>query len=437
MDNTFQFEILNELIKQSEIGNNIVISPLSIYKILSLCANGADKKTLKEMVKSLCNKSLDEINDINRELNSTIDNFKTVTIANSIFTFLSKTQLEKKFLIKAGQYNANVEKIESCDQINKWCSNATNGKITEIIDSIDKETTMILINAIYFKGEWEKKFDKSKTEKKFFFNYKKEKKLIDFMFRKDKYYCYENEDTKILSLNYQKDNIKALIIMPSEENDINEYAKNFTIYNYKNILNNLTEDTVSLYFPKFEINYKSELNSIFQSLGMKKAFIDEADFSLISNDEDMKIDKIIHKAYIKVDEEGTEASAATAVKSGRKVKMKTPDMIVDHPFLFIIRNENLPVGHDILFICVIEDFKDIKSQKNIKDTDTDTGINNPQTQQINNQINNNINLLEFDYVDKPNKNNNNNNNNIDLLGDIFQSSSSYNVMNNNFNINII
>ena len=96
MDNTFQFEILNELIKQSEIGKNIVISPLSIYNILSLCANGADKKTLKEMVKALCNKSLDELNDINRALNSTIDNFKTVTFANAIFTFLSKTKLEKK-----------------------------------------------------------------------------------------------------------------------------------------------------------------------------------------------------------------------------------------------------------------------------------------------------------------------------------------------------
>ena len=333
--------------------------------------------------------------------------------------------------MKAGQYNANVEKIESCDQINKWYSNATNGKITEIIDSIDKETTMILINAIYFKGEWEKKFDKRKTEKKNFFNYKKEKKLIDFMFRKDKYYFYENEVMKSLSLNYKKDNIKALIIMPSEENDINKYAKNFTMYNYENILKNLAEETVSLYFPKFEINYKSELNSIFQSLGMKKAFTEEADFSLISNDEDMKIDKIIHKAYIKCDEEGTEASAATAVK-GRKTKLKeeTPIMVVDHPFLLIIRNENLPAGHDILFICVIEDFKDIKSEKNIKDTDT--GINNPQSQQINNKINNNINLLEFDYDDKPN----NNNHNIDLLGDIFQSSS-YNVMNNNFNNNLM
>jgi hypothetical protein len=203
------------------------------------------------------------------------------------------------------------------------------------------------------------------------------------------------------------------------------------MYNYKNILKNLAEETVSLYFPKFEINYKYELDSIFQSLGMKKAFTEEADFSLISNDEDMKIDKIIHKAYIKLDEEGTEASAATAVKYGRKTKLieKTPVMVVDHPFLFIIRNENLPAGHDILFICVIEDFKDIKSEKNIKDTDT--GINNPQSQQINNKINNNINLLEFDYDDKPN---NNNNNNIDLLGDIFQSSN-YNVMNSNFNNN--
>jgi hypothetical protein len=101
--------------------NGYVLGACYVLKILidQASEQGADKKTLKEMVKTLCNKSLDELNDINRALNSTIDNFKTVTFANAIFTFLSKTKLEKNFLMKAGQYNANVEKIESCDQINK------------------------------------------------------------------------------------------------------------------------------------------------------------------------------------------------------------------------------------------------------------------------------------------------------------------------------
>ena len=182
--NNFQFQIFRELIKQSEIRENMVISPLSIYNIISLCANGAANKTLEEMVKALCNKNLEEINNINKSINSEIHNLKTVEIANAIFTIFDKSKLEKNFQNAAKRYKAHVDKLESSEKINEWCSNATNGKITKIIQKIDKDMKMLLINAIYFKGEWEKQFKKSKTSKREFMNYKKEKKLIDFMFIK-------------------------------------------------------------------------------------------------------------------------------------------------------------------------------------------------------------------------------------------------------------
>ena len=137
---------------------------------------------------------------------------------------------------------------------------------------------MILINAIYFKGEWEKQFKISKTSKREFMNYKKEKTLIDFMFIKDKYDCFEDDKMKSVSLNYKNDNIKALIILPNDEYDINKYIQNFTMDDYNNILKNLTREEITLYLPKFEINFECELKNVFKKLGMKKAFTNDADF---------------------------------------------------------------------------------------------------------------------------------------------------------------
>jgi len=161
--NNFQFQIFRELIKHRESGENMVISPLSIYHILSLTANGADSKTLKEIIEALCNKSLKEINDINISICSKIYNYKTVLLLNAIFTQYATKDLEKEFLSKASKYKTYIDKLESADQVNNWCSDSTDGKITKIVDQIDSEINMILINAIYFKGEWEKEFDKERT----------------------------------------------------------------------------------------------------------------------------------------------------------------------------------------------------------------------------------------------------------------------------------
>lgn len=424
---SFQFQIFRELIKNSERGQNLMISSLSIYHILSLAANGASYKTLKEMIKALNNKNLDEINEVNKLINSQIENFKSVEIANAIFTLYNQSEFEKNFMNQVKKYKALVDKMENPEKINKWCKEATNGKITKIIDKFEDDMKLILINAIYFKGIWEKQFDKNKTKKKEFINYKKEKKLVDFMNINDKFYTYEGNNIQCLSLNYKNDNMKALIILPIDEYDINKFIQNFTMDDYKNILLNLTEEKVYLSIPKFEINFKCELKDILTNMGMKKAFSDDADFSSMLNKNEIKIDDLIHKAYIKVDEEGTEASAITEVKFKRKTKLKTPIMIVDHPFLFIIRNNNLPLTHDILFISKIEDFKD----NTIKNSDTDLNINKAQNMQLNNQINNNINLLDFN----DNIQNNNNTNNVNLLEDVFQNNGNNNNQTNSSNLN--
>jgi serpin B len=131
---------------------------------------------------------------------------------------------------------------------------------------------MILIDAIYFKGEWTQNFDKALTRKRYFYNSKKEKNLVEFMQSKDKHYYFENEDIQAISLNYKKDNMEALIILPKNDYDINNYIKNFNQKEYNNILGSLTYEEVKLYLPKFELEFEKVLNKILQYLEMKLAF---------------------------------------------------------------------------------------------------------------------------------------------------------------------
>ena len=152
--------------------------------------------------------------------------------------------------------------------------------------------------------------------------------------------------------------MKALIILPKREDDINIFIDNFKLEKYNEIIKNLKNVKVELYLPKFEVNFEVELKSSFISMGMVEAFSDNADFSGMNKNKILKIGRIIHKNFIKVDEEGTEAAAGTAVVMRCLDYTSTSEKIyfmnVNRPFLFIIRTNDLPPGHDILFITKVE-----------------------------------------------------------------------------------
>ena len=255
------------------------------------------------------------------------------------------------------EYNAKIEQLKDAEQINKWCSRVTHDKIQKIIENVNKDDLMILINAIYFKGKWEKAFDPELTTKKKFMNFNKEPKEIDFMYMKAKFNYFEDSEHKVISLKYKNDDIEALIILPQKEIDINNYIVNFKLENYNSLIQNLRKKQVKFSLPKFEINFSAELKPYFISLGMNDAFTSKADFTGLTEENNIKIGKILHKTFIQVDEEGTEATAATdltVAKKGSKRSKEQFEMIVDHPFLFIIRSCKLPSGYDMLFSSKIE-----------------------------------------------------------------------------------
>ena len=348
---SFQISIFNELNKNKK-GENLIISPLSIFQILSLTSNGAKDDTQLEMIQALQNEDIDSLNSINYEILENFKNFKTVEIANAV---MSKFEPLENFLEIADNYCAPYEKLISADQVNNWCDEKTHGKIKKILDKLNSDIQMILLNAVYFKGEWRNKFKEDSTSKKPFYNLGTELKEVDTMKMLTHYLYYEDNKLQAVQLPYIDDGMSALIILPRENVDINKYITSLdSENNLKDLLDNLKSAKVNLELPKFELEFSSSLKEVLMDMGMEKAFTNYADFSGLREENQLKIDDVLHKTYLKVNENGTEAAAVTAVvvtkTSARPVQEVVYEMKVNRPFLFILRSNILPIDYDILFI---------------------------------------------------------------------------------------
>jgi serpin B len=222
------------------------------------------------------------------------------------------------------KYDAFVEPLRSVSQVNKWCSEKTNGKINHIIDSI-KGIEMMLLNAVYFKSDWERKFNAKLTSSQDFKNSNGETVKVKTMYQEYGSINYYGDDKiQIIELPYEDNHLSMVIILPNKNNY--NSPLNF-MKNEKNdvtkMLNKLKRTyNVRLYLPKFKYEYQSSLVDAFKKMNMKKAFTNSAEFTKLNEGISLKINDIIHKTFIAVDEKGTEAAAVTAIKDGASPKKK-------------------------------------------------------------------------------------------------------------------
>ena len=351
---SFQAALFNKM-NIEKIGENLIISPLSIFQVLSLTTNGAKGETQSEMLEVLESKDIDELNKINYEIISTFQKLSTIDIANAVMTRF--TPLED-FISIANDYLAPIEPLVSVEQVNNWCSNKTHGKIPKILEELNAETVMILLNAVYFKGEWSIQFEPELTKNLSFFNKGTEEIKVETMSQIELFSYYEDKKVQAVELRFKKDFMSALILLPVEGTDINKYITSLAISNeeYSKIINGLNIAKVHLQLPKFELNFSDNLNQILKDLGMFNAFNSQyADFTGLREEKGLFISKVIHKTYLKVNEAGTEAAAVTAVAiDDGYVEGKIHDMKVNRPFLFLLKNSQLPNGHDLVFMSKIE-----------------------------------------------------------------------------------
>ena len=309
---SFQATLFNRMNKEKK-GENLIISPLSIFQALSLAANGARMQTQSEMLDLLQMDSIDKLNELNYKIINEFKEFTTIDIANAVMTKFTPLN---DFSIIAEKYLAPVEPLVSAEQVNSWCSNKTHGKIDKILDQLDPSTLMIILNAVYFKGEWASKFESFLTKKLPFYNLGKEEKEIETMTQIAHFKYYEDKKVQVIELRFIKDFMSALIILPSEDTDINKYIDTLSISNdeYNKIIGELNYVKVHLQLPKFELNFKEQLNDILNDLGMYDAFNPiSADFRGLREEGELYINQVVHKTYLKVFEDGCEAAAVTAI----------------------------------------------------------------------------------------------------------------------------
>jgi serpin B len=359
-DNRFGLKLFKEVVYEEDTDKNIFISPLSVSMALGMTYNGANGSTEEAMRTTLefSDLTLEEINESYKSLIEYLvglDPDVEFDIANSIWYYELYT-FEEDFLDRCETFfNALVSGLDfnnpnAKDIINDWVSENTNGKIEEIVDNIGADIVMFLINAIYFKGTWTYEFDENLTHEDTFHLLDDSQVLCEMMEIEGDFQYFENSDIQAIDLPYGYECFCMTIILPEPEKNIDSLIFEFNQENWNQWIDSFSTHSVNLKLPKFTLEYEILMNDVLSLLGMGVAFNPSlADFTKIyKGPENLFISKVKHKTFVKVDEEGTEAAAATSVEMGAtSVDGGVLHMHVDRPFIFAIREKN---SGTILFI---------------------------------------------------------------------------------------
>ena len=352
-DNDFAFDLFKTTY-QSDDNDNIFISPLSVSMALSMTLNGAKGVTLEEMKTALRAQgySVDEINEYNKSLKKAlmeVDETTDFTIANSIWYRNNITVYDDFISVNKDNNDAEIKPIDftspdAITQINDWCALHTKDKIKEVLTEIPGNALMYLINAIYFKGVWASVFDKENTKKEDFFTEEKVSTgKVDMMQQTDFFGYFEDEYCRYIRLPYGNKAFSMIVMLPEEGKIVNDIISNLDSKQWNNAMEYMSMNMVNLSLPRFkaECEYYME-KSILPEMGMITPFSGSADFSGIMNINSY-IDKVIHKTFVEVNEEGTEAAAVTVVgmiDSSSGMDPVIIDYKVNKPFVFAIRENS-------------------------------------------------------------------------------------------------
>ncbi len=355
--NAFSIDFFRS-ISAAEPGTNVFVSPLSASMALGMTLNGAEGSTYDSMraVLGFGTLTRDDINLTYKSLAAylqAVDQRVTVDIANSIWYRLG-FPVERDFIaVNRDAFNAEVaaldfSSVNAVPTINGWVNEKTRGKIPTIIDDIAPDVVMYLINALYFKGMWTTQFDKTKTREEVF-NITPQQPVPCQMMHLHATFAYgTSAGATAIDLPYGNRRYSMTVILPPTTVSVDAFAASLTQNVYNALIASMDSAEVELSLPKFRIEYKRTLNSDLIGLGMGIAFDPgRANFHRINATEQLYISKVLQKAYVGVDEEGTEAAAVTVVEIRVTSVPTIPVFRADRPFLFVIREHETGA---ILFI---------------------------------------------------------------------------------------
>lgn len=368
-NNQFAF-LLYKNVKQKK--TNLLFSPFSISSAFAMTYAGAQDET-KEQIKKVLhfNDNNDDFHSSFQQLIDKIESVKykdienPISIANSLWAQKDYIFLDdyKKNCEKF--YSAEIENVDFVDsknredarkQINIWVEKKTNQKIKELLnaDVLSEQTRLVLVNALYFSSNWETPFEEKHSIKDVFYNSGKTEIQTEFMNKSVSVKYYENDLLQIVELPFSQNYTSMVVILPKEKKGLQKLEEELDNDNYELWLSKMEWKQIDVFLPKFENEETVDLKDILSKMGMEIAFSDNADFSKMTGKKDLKISQVIHKSFIKVEESGVEASAATAVVMNRKSSLTPENDAVfkaNHPFIYLIKENN---SETILFLGAVE-----------------------------------------------------------------------------------
>ncbi|MBN1290150.1 MAG: serpin family protein [Actinobacteria bacterium] len=349
---------------------NIFLSPVSLEMALAMTMNGAEgeTRTAMENALQLNGLSAEEINRLNKDLINWLEETDpgiTLNIANSLWGRQDITFSDEFLDMDREYYSAEVRSLDlqsgsAAKMINKWVSDNTNDKITEIIKPpISPQTILLLLNAIYFKGTWTSEFDKSQTKDMKFTTAGSGEKEVPMMFGSGEYGYMENEQFQAVRLPYGDENVAMYVFLPRDTQSLENFIGNLKAEEWNTWMTQFNRMEGDIRLPRFKIEYEKTLNDALTALGMGIAFTDQADFRKMveagTATDPVRIKTVKQKTFVDVNEKGTEAAAVTSVEM-ELTAVPEPEqrfeMTVDHPFYFVIRDD--PSGINLFTGSIVD-----------------------------------------------------------------------------------
>ena len=344
---------------------NILFSPYSISTALSMTYEGARGETADEMeaVFGFLEDSSDRLPSVARMYNTLNDADREYALhtVNALWVQQGYPVVEDYVDSIVGYYGGDVNALdfisepdESRITINEWVEERTNDRIKDLFPSgsIDGNVRLVLTNAIYFKGDWLYEFDEDATSEEEFHVSPTTTVTVDMMSLSDETFNYaETDDLQILELPYTGEDISMLILLP-KEGYMGDVESQLSANRLGEWLEMMEGAAVNVYLPRFTFETKYFMMEDLAEMGMPTAFTDAADFSGMNAEDRLFIDKVIHQAFIEVNEKGTEAAAATGVSIALSAAIQEEVFRADHPFMFLIRDVDTGV---IMFMGRVTD----------------------------------------------------------------------------------
>jgi serine protease inhibitor len=358
----FGFELFNQL-QLKDHGKNVFYSPLSVSLALSMAYNGAAGETKEAMRRTLKTEGL-SLNELNGASAALINSLRSsdpkieLAIANSLWA-RREVKFREDFLLRNRQFFAaeaaslDFGAPSALATINNWVSRNTKSKIPSIVDRIKPDDVMFLINAVYFKGQWEKKFKTELTKNEPFYPLTGPQKEIPMMSQSGNYPYYRGDKFQAVRLFYGDKSASLDLFLPDKDTSIDDLLKRLSLEQFRLWTGSFHQASGVIKIPRFKMDYEGSLNDPLKAVGMGIAFVGgKADFSGMRGQNDLYISDVRHKAVVEVNEEGTEAAAATSVGVMKRSAIPRFTFIADHPFLMMIRDQRTDA---LLFMGLVVD----------------------------------------------------------------------------------